>query len=303
MMSVVLAVTVLAASPAASQAPKSAGQSATLQDLREKTRAGLDQVARGLDGVMGYTIIDVTTGERFARLESQVFPTASIIKLGILYELFKQADEGRLRLDEELRLNRKRAVPGGILFQLGTPALSLLDYANLMVIESDNTATNVLIEKLGMDAVTARMAALGLPATKLRRYMIDAPAAREGRENVSTPSELAHLLDVLRKGDSLKPESQAEAIRILEKEKSSPIRRAVPAQVTIASKSGELEGVRGDSAIVYLPNRPFILVVMTSWLAEDAAGEAAIQELAHVAYDYFARLAAATEYGRLIDRR
>ncbi len=300
---VALAVTLLAASPSARQVSTAASQSAALQELRDKTRGRLDEIARNLDGVMGYSIVDVTADERFARLDSQVFPTASTIKLGILYELFRQADEGRLRLDEELRLNRARAVPGGILFQLRTPVLSMLDYANLMVIESDNTATNVLIEKLGMAAVTARMAGLGLQNTRLRRYMIDTEAARQGRENVSTPAELARLLGVLLKGEGLKADSGAEAIRILEKEKPSPIRRAVPERVAIASKSGELEGVRADTAIVRLKNRPFIIVAMTNWLADDVAGEAAIQELAHVAYQYFARLDAGSEYGRRLGGR
>jgi beta-lactamase class A len=285
------------------QSPPPAAPSAAALELRDKTRARLEEVARALDGVMGYAIVDLTTGDRLAKNDSRVFPTASTIKLGILYELFRQADAGRLRMDEELRLNRARAVPGGILFELGTPTLSLADYANLMVIESDNTATNVLIEKVGMEAVNARMAALGLPNTKLRRYMIDIEAARQGRENVSTPAELARLLEIFFKGEGLKPESQAEAIRILKKDKDSPIRRAVPAGVAIASKTGDLEGVRADTAIVYLKDRPFVIVALTSWLADDGTGNPAIQELAHVAFDYFARLSAGSEYGRQLNRR
>ncbi len=292
----------LLAAPALAQPQPAGTSSAMLQELKEKTRARLDRVARELNGVMGYAIVDLTSGERYTHLDTQVFPTASTIKLGILYELFKRADEGRLKLDEELRLSRARAVPGGILYELGTPVLTLVDYANLMVIESDNTATNVLIEKLGMEAVTARMAALGLQNTKLRRFMIDLEAARQGRENVSTPAELARLLEIFYKGEGLKPESQAEAIRILKKDKDSPIRRAVPSRVMVASKTGDLEGVRADTAIVYLKNRPFVIVAMTSYLAEDATGNPAIQELARAAFEFFERLAAGSEYGRQIGR-
>jgi beta-lactamase class A len=299
----VLALVVAGAVATAAQPTVSAPSSALAQELREKTRGRLEQVARNLDGVMGYAIIDLTTGDRFARLDTQIFPTASTIKLGVLYELFKRADEGRVKLDEQLQLDRARAVPGGILFELGTPTLSLLDYANLMVIESDNTATNVLIEKLGMEAVTDRMAALGLLSTRLRRYMIDIDAARQGRENVSTPAELGRLLEIFHKGEGLTSESRAEAIRILEKDKASPIRRAVPSGVSIASKSGDLEGVRADTAIVYLDKRPFIIVAMTSWLADDETGNPAIQELAHAAFDYFARLGAGSEYGRQLGRK
>ena len=90
-----------------------------------------------------------------------------------------------------------------MLFELGTPTLSVRDYATLMVVLSDNTATNVLIDLLGMDRITARMQGLGLAETKLRRHMIDLAAARRGDENVSTPAELARLLEILDQGQGL----------------------------------------------------------------------------------------------------
>ena len=179
----------------------------------------------------GYCIIDLTSGERFERAAGQLFPTASTIKLAILYELMARADEGALSLDDTIKLDRARAVPGGILYELGTPVLSLRDYANVMVIESDNTATNVLIARLGMEAITARMAKAGLGATQLRRYMIDLEAAKRGNENVSTPAELARLLEMFHKGTGLTPARQEEALRILKKPKSSPIRSGVPAGI------------------------------------------------------------------------
>jgi beta-lactamase class A len=303
---IALASVLAAAAAGPAEAPQSAAPllvtPALSVELKERTRARLDAVARELDGVMGYAIVDLTNGDRFARFDTDVFPSASTIKLGILYELFKQADQGRLRLSDEQRLSRSRAVPGGILFQLGTPALSLLDYANVMVIESDNTATNVLIEKLGMEAVTARMATLGLAQTKLRRYMIDIDAARAGRENVTTPADLARLLEVFHTGEGLTRDSQAEAVRILKKGKSSPIRTAVPDDVAIASKTGSLEGVRADTAIVYAKNRPFVIVAMTTWLAEDERGDKAIEELGRVAFGYFSRIGAGSEYGRQLGR-
>ena len=165
-----------AAAVIAAQAPPPAAPAA---ELRAQTRAKLEQIAGTLDGVAGYCIVDLTSGDRFERAAAQAFPTASTIKLAILYELMARAGEGGLSLDETIALDRARAVPGGILYELGTPVLSLRDYANVMVIESDNTATNVLIARLGMEAVTARMAKLGLSQTKLRRYMIDLEAAKQ----------------------------------------------------------------------------------------------------------------------------
>src|SRR3982074_3059752 len=148
-------------------------------------------------------MLDLTSGERIAHLERETFPTASTIKLTLVYELFTQVEEGKIRLDETIALDRARAVGGGgILFELGTPTLSIRDYATLMVTLSDNTATNILIDRLGMDNVARRMQGLGLSGTKPRRHMMDTAAARRGDENVSTPDEVVRLLQAIQKSDS-----------------------------------------------------------------------------------------------------
>ena len=279
-----------------------AAQTAPAAELRAQTQARLEKIASGVDGIVGYCIVDLTSGERFERSAGQAFPAASTIKLAILYELMARADEGTLSLDNTVALDRARAVPGGILYELGTPVLSLRDFANVMIIESDNSATNVLIARLGMEAITARMEKAGLGATKLRRYMIDLDAAKRGLENVSTPAELARLLEMFHKGTGLTPARQEEALRILKKPKSSPIGRAVPAGVAVATKTGALEGVRADTGIVYAKNRPFVFVAMTSFLQEEEAGDGAIEEMARAAYNYFSRLGAASDLGRLLHR-
>lgn len=313
----VMLIALLVAQPAWAQAPhppmggaakaevqKPSGDGSELaRDLRTRTAFLLEDAAVSLDGVVGYAIGDLTNGDGFERMSNVPFPTASIIKLAILYELVKRADERALTLDDTIVLDRTRAVPGGLLYELGTPTLSLRDYANAMIIESDNTATNVLIERLGMDAITARMQQLGLGSIKLRRYMIDLDAAKKGLENVATPADLGRLLQIFHKADGLSPAAQAEALTILKKQKNTAIRKAVPAGVAIASKTGGLEGVRGEAAIVYAKNRPFVIVVLTTYLQDEDAGDKAIERLAQVAYGYFARLgAAAPETGRQLHR-
>jgi beta-lactamase class A len=289
---------------AKAQAQKPAGDGSDLsRDLRARTAFLLEDAAVSLDGVVSYAIGDLTNGDGFERMSNVPFPTASIIKLAILYELVKRADEKSLTLDDTIVLDRKRAVPGGLLYELGTPTLSLRDYANAMIIESDNTATNVLIAHLGMDAITARMEKLGLVSIKLRRYMIDLDAAKQGRENVATAADIGRLLQMFHKADGLSPAAQTEALTILKKRKNTAVRNAVPAGVAIASKTGGLEGVRGEAAIVYAKNRPFVIVVLTTYLQDDDAGDKAIERLAQVAYGYFARLgAAAPETGRQLHR-
>jgi beta-lactamase class A len=292
--------------------------SPTAAELKAKFDHRLQEIASRVDGVMGYAVLDLTSGDRFGHLDREVFPTASTIKLAIVYELFKQVDEGKIRLEQTIVLDRKQAVGGsGVLVAMGTPSLSVRDYATLMVMLSDNTATNVLIDLVGMDNVTRRMAGLGLNATKLRRRMIDLDAARRGDENVSTPSEIVRLLEAFygpakagpyqpqagpRRPEELSATSRDEAIALLKKPKTSRLRKGLASGVETADKPGELEGVRVDAGIVFEKNRPYILCVMTTYLKDEAEGEREIEEASRAAYDYFSRLGAGLQYGRQIGR-
>ena len=291
---VVFCALIAAPGVAARQDPKTAS-------LRQSVERDLQAIAESLDGVMGYVALDLASGERIGRMEDAVFPTASTIKLALLYELFKQADEGRVRLDDPLALERRHVVGGsGILQELNAPAMPLRDYATLMIVLSDNTATNVVIDQVGLQNVTARMAALGLPHTKLRRRMIDLAAALRGDENVSTPAEIARLLQIIHKGDGLTKESHQGLLMILKKSKSSPIRRSVPTEVAVANKPGGLEGVAVDGGIVYVEGRPYVFTAMTTFLVSAASGDEAIEKASRTVFRYFDRLARSSDYGRRI---
>ena len=268
--------------------------------LAAKFSSELDAIARQADGVVGYVVIDVHSGQRFARLDGVQFPTASTIKLAILYELLKQSEEGRVTLDAVTPMDRSHAVPGGLLYELTNPSLSPRDLAVAMILQSDNTATNVLIDRVGMAGVNRRMAALGLSGTQLRRHMIDLEAARRGDENVATPADLSRLMLAFHHGEGLSASSKAVALAILQKFKATPIRTGVPPDVAVASKSGELEGVRADAGIVYIPGRPYVFVAMGTFLREDAKPSHALEQLARATYEYFSRRATVSQYGRQI---
>ena len=268
-------------------------------ELRSQLERRVHDIAAHVDGVVGYEVLDLTSNERFGQLERAVFPTASTIKLAIVYELFKQADEGRVKLDDRITLDRAKAVGGsGVLAAMGTPTLSIRDYAALMVMLSDNTATNVLIDLVGAGSVTQRMAGLGLGATKLRRRMMDLEAARRGDENVSTPAEVVRLLQILHTGNGLTPASRDQALDLLKKTKISRLRAGLPPGVEAADKPGELEGVRVDAGIVFAKNRPYALCMMTTYLKSEEEGEHAIVDISRAVYGYFSRLGAGGVYGR-----
>jgi beta-lactamase class A len=187
-----------------------------------------------------------------------------------------------------------------LLYELTTPSLSPRDLAVAMIIQSDNTAANVLIARLGMEAINARVAALGLRNTRLRRRMIDLEAARRGDENISTPADLATLMLAFHNGIGLGPSSKKIAIEILEKRKTSPISTGVPADVAVASKDGDLDGVRADAGIVYLPARPYVFVVMGTFLRETSDIARPLEDLARASYEYFSRRATLSAYGRAL---
>lgn len=268
-------------------------------DLHRQLQTRLDAIASKLDGVLGYAIVDLTSKDRVAsRLETQPFPTASAIKLAILYELLKQSDEGKLSLDKPAPLDRSQIVGGsGVLQHLGTPSLSLMDHAALMIIISDNTATNVVIDGVGMANVTSRMKTIGLGDVLLRRKMMDSAAVQRGDENVASPASLARVAEMLWRGDGLKQESRDAGLRILYRV-GGGIRSAVPAAVRVASKTGSLDGVRAEAAVVEVKERPFAVAVMTTYLRNDADGQRAIGEIADAAFSYFERVASGGAYGR-----
>ena len=273
------------------------------QELRRVLDRELLSVADALNGVVGYAALDLTSGEEIGRLERREFPTASTIKLAVLYELFRQADEGRVTLDAATPLDRTHVVGGsGILRAMGTPALSLRDHAVLMMSLSDNTATNVLIDRVTIASVASRMQSLGLGGIRLRRKMMDGAAAARGDENVATPRDIVRLLRALHAGEGLRPDSKAAALKILEVGAGGYLRRGTPPGIQVLNKPGELEGVRVDAAIVRATNRDYAVAVMTTFLREESEGERAISEVSRAFYEYFSRLGFGSDYGRQLKR-
>ena len=259
----------------------------------------LEGTAATLDGVVGYIVTDLTTRERVAaRLEHEAFPTASAIKLSVLYEMLKQAEAGTLKLDTPAPVNRSQLVGGsGVLQHLTTPSLSLRDHATLMIMVSDNSSTNIVIQAVGMDKVNARMQALGLGDIRLRRLMMDAAAVKRGDENVASPESLARVSELLWRGEGLKPESREAALGML-KLVSGSIRQAVPSRVPVYAKTGSLDGVRTEAGVVAVDGRPFSIAVMTTYLKDDAEGSRVIRDMTAAAHGYFDRLATGGTYGR-----
>ena len=270
------------------------------QLLRERFEREVREIASRVDGVLGVTILDPATGDRISIHGDVVFTQASAIKLPVLVTLMRQVEAGEQNLDEVVTLASSDIVPGsGVLQQLtpGKVSLSLRDVATLMVTVSDNTATNMIIDRVGMAKVGAEMNRLGLSSTKLQRKMQDRTAWEENRENLSTPDDQARLLELLYKGEILSAKSREEIDRILTVPKPGQLRTLLPEGTKVAHKTGTLSGVVVDVGIVYLADRPFIVSAMGNWLADADQAERAISEISLAAYQYFDRVAHSNAYG------
>lgn len=273
------------------------------QVLWTKLENSINQIDRSLDGVMGVAVLDLTDGHRYLLHASDVFPQASSIKICVLAELYRQAQQGKLKLTDLYTVNAADLVPdsdvmGGL--TPGVTQITLRDLATMMVAVSDNSATNVLIDRVGMDNVNAFLNSLGLHDTRLRRKMMDLNAATEGRENVSTPTEMMNLLEALYRGKVLNKEMTEDFFKVLSTHKDSWIPRDLPDGLKIANKPGALEGVRNDSGVIFVEKRPYILCVMTTYLRRERDGEEAISKVSLEAWRTFDRIARASEYGRVI---
>jgi beta-lactamase class A len=153
----------------------------------------------------------------------------------------------------------------------------------------------MLIDQVGMANVNRTMEELGLKQIRLRRKMIDQAASARGDENTATPREAMMLMEKLYRGEVGSRQLSDDALKILKLRKNSPIPRLLPASVEIANKPGGIEGVACDWAVVFVPNRPYAIAVMTNYNGEGA--DEAIAKVSKLAFDYFARLSRSTKYG------
>ena len=278
--------------------PQQTSSTPVQADLAAKLSADLNRTAASYDGVMGIFVKDLTSGQMFAVNADTVFPQASSIKIPILIELMRQAQSGKINLAERVEIHRVTLVGGsGVLqfFSEGGSEISIRDLAVLMVVLSDNSATNLIIDRVGMDNVNAMLRRLGLDKTVLARKMIDVAAEQAERENRSTPRQMATLVEELNSGKLLDPAHTKMALDILEDYKDSPLRSGVPPQITIAEKPGSLLGAQCDTGIIFLPGRPYAISVMTTFNPSD--GNSAITAVSARVFSYFNRLAHANSFG------
>jgi beta-lactamase class A len=275
------------------------------QDLLwARTEDSIRAIVRETDAVVGVAILDLTDQRAFYLNADAIYPTASTIKIAVLAELYRQHERGSgAKLGDLYTVNAKDGVgTEGILQSMsaGVSRITNRDLALLMVSLSDNSATNVLIDRVGMDNVNSWLTQIGLERTRLRRHMLDVKAAQEGRENTSTPRELVTMLRAIYDGRVFGKSTTEEFFKMLSTQKSSYIPRHLPADLMIANKPGNLDAVRNDAGIIFVPGRPFAIAVMTTFADDGVAAEESIGRIAQAAWSYFDRVGKSSSLGRLV---
>jgi beta-lactamase class A len=239
-------------------------------------------------GYWAVSVKDFVSGRAYSVNGNQAFNAASVIKLPILIELYRQADAGRLRLEDRLELPEAEKVPGsGVLKELGAGlALSLRDLAVLMVVLSDNTATNLLIDTVGIEAVNRALTALGCRHSHLRRKLFH---PLPGVTNEVAADDMILLLEHLYRETAASPEACREMLAILGRQQyREKIPRYLPKSVAVAHKTGEVSGVTHDVGIVTGPGVTFAIACLSAGLPAGHQGNEFIGRLARTAYDFLA---------------
>ncbi|WP_101912416.1 serine hydrolase [Megasphaera vaginalis (ex Bordigoni et al. 2020)] len=224
-------------------------------------------------------------GEEPFLLRDRPMAAASLIKIPIMIEAFRQERAGRISFSA--RWPVRAAVPGGSFYTLpiNTPVTTAVLIEH-MIVESDNTCANMLLDILGMAAVNDCIDGLGLKGTRLRRKMMDFTAAAAGRENVTTPGDMGRLMTLLAEGRCLGRRADAAMCGILSRQEDNCV---IPAQMArslrIDHKTGELAGVYHDCGILYAPQGKLILCLMADGIKNEAQAIYDMSYLARALYD------------------
>jgi beta-lactamase class A len=267
-------------------------------ELRNKLEAELKTIDEQFDGVFGVQFVDLTDGTKISINADGTFPTASAIKVPVLLELLRQADAkpGLLKEQRPFAANGQTQNSGMARLLGAGSMIAVEDIAKMMINLSENNATNILIDEVGMENVNRFIASIGLTKMRLQRKMLASDLQAASQDNLSSPADAATLMTRLHRCDL--PISKAacdRARQILEiPQDSHPAKDGIPRNIPIAFKWGGNEGVSTGWAIVNLPDRPYVFAIMTTFGLDNAK---AVRAASDAGFKYFSQLARANNYG------
>jgi beta-lactamase class A len=275
------------ASAAPAQEARLTAATPAIESTIEKSGAEVGIAFRTLDG-----------RAQWLRHAETTFHAASTMKVAVLIELYRQAQQGQVRLYEPLTIrNEFHSLVDGSPFALDPQDDSETDLyravgetrtlqrlSELMITVSSNLATNLLMDKLGVDNIRAGVHALGADGMNVRRDLEDGKAFARGLNNTTTAAALLQLLEAIAAGRAVDEASSKEMLAVLERQTvNDRIPAGLPSGTRVAHKTGEITGIRHDAAIVFAP-RPFVLVVLTRGASSPEAGSRLIADITRQLY-------------------
>jgi beta-lactamase class A len=253
-------------------------------------------IARHPEATVAVAVRDPDGGHRLDLLSDRLFHAASTMKVPVMIEVYRQADLGRFSLDDSIQVvNAFRSIVDGspysmdlgedsdesIYEQIGRP-MSIRDLVYQMITVSSNLATNLLIDYVSADSVQATSERLGTARMQTLRGVEDLKAYERGLSNRATAADLATLLDALRRGTAVSPDADRAMVGVLlDQQFNTLIPAGLPGDVRVAHKTGSITEIHHDAAIVYpLDGPPYVLVVLTEGIADEAVSAALAADIA-----------------------
>ena len=295
----------------------------------ERLRARLQELVNAFPGTMGVAVRDIASGQQISINGDRQFPMASAYKIPILVEVFRQAEAKKFSLDDRVELTADDRTLGSGVLTLMAPGLkpTIRDLALLMIILSDNQATDILLTKVGAENVTATMRKLGLNNIRVDRTtfelirdylaLIDDAAAGKTKQqllnrpqlntsspervvkadaefakimkDVASPDDMAKLLDMIVKGKAASEASCQQMMTIMNRQQfNHRLPRYLPEGTGFAHKTGTIGSTTNDAGVMFIRGNPIALVVFTM---DKRTGRGEVEEqmgrLARVVYDFF----------------
>jgi beta-lactamase class A len=223
-----------------------------------------------------YSLVDLATSERIGKGSHEIMPTASLIKVPILVALYQAVHDGRTRLDDRIQYREdQRCLGSGVLIHM-TPGVDMTvrDAASLMIVISDNIATNMMIDLVGLDRINETMRGLGLEQTTIFQRLGDRKAGLDARKmSVSTAAEMTSLLELIARHEAVSPEASQDMLRIMRRQDyRHELTRNLPwnelnrlpdhKQNWVAEKGGAfIEGIRTSGAVFHGERGSFAMSV------------------------------------------
>ena len=263
---------------------------AAWQELQQRIKNEISQ----FKGETGIAIIDLATGWEFSYEKAKLFPSASLAKIPLMAACFLAADQGRIKLDRNIALKSSDKLTGsGVLKDMpaGT-TFSLERLIGLMIYDSDNTATNIVTNLLGTDYLNSAFKTFGLKNTELSRKIADYRLRDKGIENYTTAEDMALLLNKIYRKELHNRNVSDQCINMLKLTRMNDrIPKYLPAEITVAHKTGLENGVCHDAGIVFTRKGDFIIAVLTKHAnANSNLSKELIAKVSLYAYKYFEQL-------------